>query len=129
MAEQWEPDERRGSRPVLRTVGGEIPMADSPNLRTNLRGALLKQVREFVLTTPIFMKSCFGQQHEQMGYLLKDKAEKSTAQTLRFFLHSCRKRLLVFCKRKHHQNLKQSAYHPEEIGDIKGHNPSERYDE
>jgi hypothetical protein len=31
LAEQWEPDELRGSRPVLRAAGGEIPPADSPN--------------------------------------------------------------------------------------------------
>jgi len=30
LAEQWEPDELRGSRPVLRAAGGEIPPADSP---------------------------------------------------------------------------------------------------
>lgn len=31
-AEQWEPDELRGSRPVLRAAGGETPLADSPTL-------------------------------------------------------------------------------------------------
>jgi len=30
LAEQWEPDESRGSRPVLPAAGGEIPPADSP---------------------------------------------------------------------------------------------------
>ena len=29
-AEQWEPDEARASRPVLRARGGEIPPRDSP---------------------------------------------------------------------------------------------------
>ena len=29
-AEQWEPDEARASRPVLREAGGEIPPAYSP---------------------------------------------------------------------------------------------------
>ena len=31
-AEQWEPDEARASRPVLRARGGEIPLRDSPDL-------------------------------------------------------------------------------------------------
>jgi hypothetical protein len=30
-AEQWEPDEARASRPVLRARGGEIPPRDSPH--------------------------------------------------------------------------------------------------
>jgi len=30
LAEQWEPDESRGSRTVLPAAGGEIPPADSP---------------------------------------------------------------------------------------------------
>jgi hypothetical protein len=30
MAGQWEPDESRGSSPVLREAGGEIPPAYSP---------------------------------------------------------------------------------------------------
>ena len=29
-AEQWEPDEARASRPVLRARGGETPPRDSP---------------------------------------------------------------------------------------------------
>jgi len=32
-AEQWEPDEARASRPVLRARGGEIPPRDSPEHR------------------------------------------------------------------------------------------------
>lgn len=30
MAGQWEPDELRGSSPVLREAGGEIPLVYSP---------------------------------------------------------------------------------------------------
>ena len=40
LAEQWEPDELRGSRsrPALQASGGENPMADSPrHLRTEMK--------------------------------------------------------------------------------------------
>src|SRR6476659_7440405 len=37
-AEQWEPDEARASRPVLRARGGEIPPRDSPYRRLPARG-------------------------------------------------------------------------------------------
>src|SRR5207344_2672751 len=36
-AEQWEPDEARASRPVLREAGGEIPPAYSPDCLFQLR--------------------------------------------------------------------------------------------
>jgi hypothetical protein len=36
-AEQWEPDEARASRPVLRARGGEIPPRDSPHRRLRVR--------------------------------------------------------------------------------------------
>jgi len=36
-AEQWEPDEARASRPVLRARGGEIPPRDSPGHHLHVR--------------------------------------------------------------------------------------------
>ena len=46
-AEQWEPDELRGSRPVLRAAGGEIPPADSPSL---LKTVMISQESTLQLT-------------------------------------------------------------------------------
>src|SRR5258708_11664232 len=41
-AEQWEPDEARVSRPVLRAPGGEIPPGDSPCATNALTGTTVR---------------------------------------------------------------------------------------
>jgi hypothetical protein len=54
-AEQWEPDEARASRPVLRARGGEIPPRDSPcatNALTQGGAVLCKRWREVLRSRP-----------------------------------------------------------------------------
>src|ERR1700688_2763809 len=60
-AEQWEPDEVRASRPVLRAPGGEIPPGDSPYHR---------------LPTPVGRGSFPGRPTEQDGRLFAQFASR-----------------------------------------------------